>query len=374
MDRMTFLWAQIGTYSKLREAELATQVAGSPPSLDLTGLLTFLLVVELIVLAFLSVRVTNQILRYVGYDPFAKWDREKNNVRAWMVVGFGLMILALWATFHYVSYYLPEPASEHGIWVDRLKAFTIGFTYPAFILVHLLLFYMIYRYGRHKVAAAVHEITNHKLEKAALIAISIPVFIIGVGGVAIWEMKVWGQEPQKRKTLEIELVAEQFQWRIHYPGEDQKLGRFNYKLIKDENVIGLDFADPSAQDDILPMLKEIHLPVGRLVTIHVRSKDVLHSMYLPHFRAHIYAVPGMPTKFTFVPTITTREMRKKLGNPEFNYELACNQLCGGAHYNMRATVIVEAEEEYQAWLAKQKPFYKPEMAPLQAQAKINPKL
>lgn len=355
------LWAQIGSAARARAEELALQQAMEASSFDLSSFLWKLVWLEVVLIVFLSIRMVQVVVRATGYDPFAQWDRDKANMRIWMLIGLSGILMAIWSAFHYADLYLPESASAHGVHIDRLRNFTVGFTFPAFVLVHLLLFYMIWRYYNGRSLAATYQETNHSLEKASLVAISIPVFIIAGWGIYVWNLPIHGQSPtSEQRTLQIEVVAEQFQWRVRYPGADGKLGRYHYKLIGGENVLGLDFTDPEAQDDILPSLKEIHLPVGALVTIQVRSKDVLHSLFLPHFRTHIYAVPGQRNQVMLVPTITTKEMRKKLRNPNFDYELACNQLCGGAHYNMRMKVIVETWEEYQKWLSTQKPAYTPQ--------------
>ncbi|MCS7161792.1 MAG: cytochrome c oxidase subunit II [Bacteroidia bacterium] len=353
------LWAQIGAAARARATEIALQEA-TTSTFDWNSFLWRVLWIETIAIIFLSIRLVQLVVRYTGYDPFGDWDRDKVNMRLWMVVGLGGIALALWGSFKYAPNYLPESASAHGQAIDTLKDFILYFTYPAFILVHLLLFYMIWRYYHGRSQGAVYELTHHGLERAALIAITIPVVIIAAWGIWVWSAPVHGQVARAdQKTVELEAVAEQFQWRVRYAGPDGKLGRYHYKLIGGENVLGLDFTDPKAQDDILPPLKEIHLPVGAQIIIHVRSKDVLHSLYLPHFRTHIYAVPGQRTQAKFVPLYTTKEMRRKLKDPEFDYELACNQLCGGAHYNMRMKVVVETWEEYQQWLSQFKPAYTP---------------
>ncbi|MEN3041265.1 MAG: cytochrome c oxidase subunit II [Bacteroidia bacterium] len=352
------VWAQIGADARARALELATQEQAS--SVNWNSILWTVVWMETILVVILSIRLTDLVIRITGLDPFASWDRNKVNTRLWMAVGIGGIILAIWGAFKYAPLTLPESASIHGRYIDALRNFTLSFTFPAFVIVHIMLFYMIWRYYNGKVSSATYELTNHTLERASFIAISIPVLIIAGWGIYVWNLPVHGQRPtENQRTLEIEVVAEQFQWRVRYPGNDGKLGRYHYTLIGGENVLGIDFTDPKAQDDILPALKEIHLPVGALVTIYVRSKDVLHSLYLPHFRTHVYAVPGQRNQVMFVPTITTKEMRRKLGDPQFDYELACNQLCGGAHYNMRMKVIVESWEEYQQWLSQQKPAYNP---------------
>ena len=104
------------------------------------------------------------------------------------------------------------------------------------------------------------------------------------------------------------------------------------------------------------MKGEFHLPVGREVEFVFRSRDVIHSAYMPHFRAQMNTVPGVPTRFKMTPTITTDSMRMVLEDPDFNYILLCNKVCGAAHFNMQMKVIVESEEEYNAWLESQEEF------------------
>jgi cytochrome c oxidase subunit 2 len=101
---------------------------------------------------------------------------------------------------------------------------------------------------------------------------------------------------------------------------------------------------------------EMHIPLGQEIEFIFRSQDVIHSAYMPHFRAQMNAVPGVPTRFKMTPTITTQEMRKKLGDDKFDYILLCNKVCGAAHFNMQMKVVVDTPEEYAVWLQKQKTF------------------
>ena len=162
------------------------------------------------------------------------------------------------------------------------------------------------------------------------------------------------------------------------------LGKANVRLIDIDraNILGLDESDPNAQDDVITT--ELHLPVGKPVLFKMRSQDVLHSAYMPHFRAQMNCVPGMTTQFAFTPTVTTAEMRqteqmvKKVANINkirtkkskdlvakgeealdpyvFDYLLICNKICGKSHYNMQMKIVVETEEEYNAWIKEQKTF------------------
>ena len=107
---------------------------------------------------------------------------------------------------------------------------------------------------------------------------------------------------------------------------------------------------------------EFHLPVGKEVEFVFRSRDVIHSAYMPHFRAQMNCVPGVPTRFKMTPTITTDSMRLITGDENFDFVLLCNKVCGAAHFNMQMKVVVETEEQYKAWLEQLDTFYvqKPE--------------
>ena len=177
----------------------------------------------------------------------------------------------------------------------------------------------------------------------------------------------------------VELYAYQFDWRARYSGEDNTLGEANVRLIEGVNQLGVDVSDPNAQDDIV--VNELHLPVGRKIIFKMRSQDVLHSAYMPHFRAQMNCVPGMITQFSFTPSITTEDMRlnnemvakvRKINNIrkenskalvakgdealepyEFDYMLLCNKICGASHYNMQMKIVVDTPEEYAAWIKDQ---------------------
>ena len=141
---------------------------------------------------------------------------------------------------------------------------------------------------------------------------------------------------------------------MRYPGKDGKLGSINYTLVNGENKLGIDFKDPKGLDDL--QADTLVLPVHTPIRLNIHAQDVIHSVYMPHFRVQLNAVPGLPTFFKFEPTITTEEMRRKTENPKFEYLLYCNKICGSAHYNMQRVVRVVTQAEYQEWIAKQKPY------------------
>jgi|SaaInl25SG_5_DNA_1037380.scaffolds.fasta_scaffold02368_2 cytochrome c oxidase subunit 2 len=128
--------------------------------------------------------------------------------------------------------------------------------------------------------------------------------------------------------------------------------------------------EAGADDKI--MKGEFHLPVGREVEFVFRSRDVIHSAYMPHFRAQMNTVPGVPTRFKMTPTITTDSMRTVLNDPDFDYILLCNKVCGAAHFNMQMKVVVESEEQYNAWIESQEEFLadKEEAADTDARAEV----
>jgi cytochrome c oxidase subunit 2 len=174
----------------------------------------------------------------------------------------------------------------------------------------------------------------------------------------------------EEEPIVIELYAQQFNWTARYSGGDNQLGYATVHEIGGANIVGVDMEDIYSSDDIVT--KSLHLPVGKPIKFEFRSQDVIHSAYFPHFRAQMNCVPGSKTYFQFTPTVTTAEIRqnKDVKNHveevngiraakgedlwEFDYVLLCNKICGAAHYNMQMEIIVETEEEYNAWLKEQK--------------------
>lgn len=145
-----------------------------------------------------------------------------------------------------------------------------------------------------------------------------------------------------------------------YEAKEDKLYRLQrhrqrIQEIKEFNYDGDVSAWEAGMDDQI-VKGEFHLPVGREVEFVFRSRDVIHSAYMPQFRAQMNTVPGVPTRFKMTPTITTDSMRIVLNDPEFDYVLLCNKVCGAAHFNMQMKLVVETEEQYAAWLAEQDAF------------------
>ena len=306
-------------------------------------------------------------------------DRD-NNINGWLMLGlaFFTYILLIVCFWKWSDVLLPEAASEHGTRIDNLMVISMVLIFIVGFFTLWLLSYFAFKYRGNKNRKATFFADNDKLE---FIWTIIPVFVLA--GLIIYGLFTWTDimnVTTEDDPMVVELYAYQFDWRARYGGDDNTLGEANVRLIEGINQLGVDVADPNAQDDIV--VDELHLPVGRKILFKIRSQDVLHSAYMPHFRAQMNCVPGMITQFAFTPTITTKEMRtnqvivdkvqkintirrtksvalvkkaeEALEPYEFDYLLLCNKICGSSHYNMQMKIVVETQEEYNTWIATQK--------------------
>jgi len=316
----------------------------------MTGLKILLLIT--IVLSFNILRMTFKLR---DTDPLRNINFNNLNAKL-LVVFFSLgLVISIYASFHYKYLYLPESSSLHGIELDKMFNLTLAITGIAVLVTHVLLFWFIWKYRWSESRRALYYPDNNKVEMIWTIIPAIVLTLLVLDGTKNWNAIM---QPPPEDAIEIELTGKQFAWNIRYAGPDQKFGNTYFKLISATNELGFNWEDEAGKDDVMP--GEIYMPVNKPVLLKIRARDVLHSVYLPHFRVKMDAVPGMPTQFWFTPTKTTLEMRSKLNNPDFNYELACTEICGRGHFSMKKNVVVVTEEEYNAWLAKQTPYYKPE--------------
>jgi len=264
----------------------------------------------------------------------------------------GFLILTFWSAFYYAPRFLPQASSEHGVILRAMFQRTLWATVPVFVVCHILLFMFAYNSKNEKGKIGTHFAHSTKLEVIWTLIPAVVMVILVVDGIINWN-KITG--PASPDALVVEATAQQFKWDMRYSGADNKLGNKSIALIDDNNAMGQDWNDSANHDDFLTT--ELHLPVNKEVLVKINSQDVLHSFALPHFRVKMDAVPGIPTQFKFTPTVTTAEMREMYGE-DFNYELACMELCGKAHFNMRRVVVVETQEEFDAWQAEQVPYFK----------------
>jgi cytochrome c oxidase subunit 2 len=284
-------------------------------------------------------------------------DEDQNNLNAWLFLAF--LIFSLVGFYYYSFAHIKEfelpVASEHGVVTDDLFWLTMWVVVGSFTIIFIGLFWFTFAYRYNKNRRAQFFADNHKLELVWTIIPAIVLALLIFGGLDAWS-DITG--PATKEAEVIEVIGQQFAWTVRYPGvKDKELGRQNYKLIDNQgNEFGLDLTDKNSFDDFKAL--ELHLPVGREVLLKIRAKDVLHSVYLPHFRVKMDAVPGIQTNFKFKPTLTTEQMREQLGNPNFNYEMACAEICGQGHFSMRLLVVVHTPEEYEKWKAAQEPWLK----------------
>jgi len=259
---------------------------------------------------------------------------------------------AYWSITVQGSMSLPVSASAHGADIDSMFNLTTVLTLIVFVITQVLLFGFAFVYRGSEKRKAYFLPHNNTIEKVWTIIPAIVLTILVVFGFFTWQ-KV-ENSTEAKGDLNIDVTGHQFAWELRYPGPDGKLGPLNYTLTTGLNNLGIDFKDPRSQDDL--KADTLVLPVNKSIRLNIHAQDVIHSVYMPHFRLQQNAVPGLPTFFKFIPTITTAQMRVETDNPKFEYLLYCNKVCGGIHYNMQKVVRVVSQAEYQDWIAKQKPY------------------
>ena len=320
----------------------------------MTSLIVFLGVVLLVAILYLIFRLGSLVSIAKGKHE-DKVD-SSNSVHATLFLVFMVVSLVgfFWYSFAYFEDYTLPVASEHGVVTDNLFWITMGVTVVAFAIISIVMFVFLFKYRYKEGRKAKFYPDNHFLELTWTIVPAIVLAVLIFTGLSAWN-DITGKASDDAEVIEV--VAQQFFWSIRYPGvKDNTLGKYNYKLIDAYNEFGLDLTDKNSFDDF--KAPELHLPKNKEVLLMIRAKDVLHSVFLPHFRVKMDAVPGMSTQFKFIPNKTTAEMRAELGDPEFDYELACTEICGRGHFSMRLIVVVEEEEAYEEWKASQTPWLK----------------
>jgi cytochrome c oxidase subunit II len=245
---------------------------------------------------------------------------------------------------------MPPLAAAHGQQIDSL----IGWIHIFMLILFVgwggfFLFALArFRKSRNPVAnyAGVKSHTSSYLEIG--VAVVEAILLIGFA-IPLWAARVDTIPPESQAVV-VHVTAEQFAWNAHYAGPDKVFGKTDSKLIDlQSNPLGVDREDPPAKDDVTTV-NQIYIPVNTPVIVKLRSKDVIHSFNVPELRVKQDAIPGLTIPIWFVPTVTTAEMRQRTGNAEFQYEIACAQLCGLGHYRMRAFVTVLSTEEFQKWM------------------------
>src|SRR5438132_6913243 len=251
-----------------------------------------------------------------------------------------LLILIVASLYFFIAqpYWFPVLASEHGGRIDSLFGTVLVVSGIAFVLVQGALGLFVARYGANGNERAAYWHDNPKVEAILLITTAVILTVLVFMGQRVWASIYFADQPENATIIQI--TGEQFLWNFHYAGADGQFGRTDTKLITSTNNIGLDRSDPVAKDDVVSV-NVMHVPVGKPVRVRLRSKDVIHSFFLPNFRMKQDAVPGMGIEVWFTPTIPG------------DYEIACAELCGLGHYRMKAALTVdESEAKFNEWLQK----------------------
>ena len=394
--------------------------------MDLNFIFKILIGFLVIVTIFQVVRLIELSSRLAGNKDEVTDRSNKINGILLFISGFALVAFFFWQRAQWGYLTLQDPASEHGVLIDQLWHTTMGLIIIVFLILQPILFGFAFLYRGRKKRKAYFISHNNKLE---IFWTAIPTVVLSV--LIVYGLIVWGDVTNINNAKDgifIEVYAKQFNWTARYAGEDNKLGDGHVRFYAPTNPLGVvtdnmykiqsedldkkiksdkekllieknigkqktisDRIDrnmakqkmfkayynsiseeerKAGEDDIV--VAELYLPVNQKVAMKFRSQDVIHSAYMPHFRAQMNCVPGLSTQFVFTPTKTTEEMRKdpdiikqvaeanrilvekgQQGNVEFDYSLLCNKICGNAHYNMKMKIVVVTQEEYDLWLKEQ---------------------
>ena len=322
----------------------------------------FLIVI--VVLVFTVIFQISKVSEYVSILKGEEKSRKQNNkINGFLMIAFLILgLIGVWwcNDLFYPKTLFPEgSASVEGESIDTMMWITIIITGIVFFITQILLFWFSFKYQENNKRKAYYFTHNNKLELLWTGVPAITLTILVVFGLKYW-FKFTADAPKNSQLIEI--TGHQFGWEIRYPGKDGILGRKNYRLTNPTkgNPLGVDWDDAASHDDI-HVATTMHVVVDKPVKLVINSQDVIHDVGLPQFRMKMDAVPGTPTTLWFTPKITTADMKKKTGNPDYTYEIACDQMCGQGHFTMRGVIIVETQKEYNEWMIKQRPEYRKAM-------------
>ena len=323
----------------------------------MTNLIIGIGVVLILIILYLIFRISNlvSIAKSSDQKTDSRVDSSnKTNAALFLIVTIVAMVTFFWYSIATFDQYDLPVATVHGEVTDTLFWITMAVTVIAFSIISIMMAVFVFKYQHKEGRKAKFYPDNHYLELAWTVIPAIVLAILIFTGLRAWNDIT---SPASADAEIIEVIGQQFAWTARYPGnKDNALGSYNYKLIDAVNEFGLDLTDKNSFDDFKSL--ELRIPKNKEVLLKIRAKDVLHSVYIPHFRVKMDAVPGMPTQFKFVANKTTQEMRDELKNQNFNYEMACAEVCGQAHFSMRMIVVVEEPEDYEKWKLQQEAWLK----------------
>ncbi len=325
----------------------------------MSGLLLIILVALIFLVLYQLGRSSEMIATLQGEREF---DLKRNKWMGYaMLALFAILMIGIVWCHTYMMPLIKDmliPASDHGENYDNMFLITLVVTGIVFFITQFLCFWFAFRYRDNGKNQPVFFAHSNKLEMIWTTIPALAMAVLVAFGLRAW-FKMTSDVPAGVDKQIVEVIGKQFNWITRYPGKDGVIGKRYFKNINEENnILGMDWEDPNCKDDIVMPTGELRLVVNKPVELIIGSRDVIHDVGLAHFRMKMDAVPGITTRMWFTPTITTDSMKQITGNPDFVYELSCDQMCGKGHYSMRAVVVVETQEEHDKWLAEQTPYHK----------------
>ncbi len=220
--------------------------------------------------------------------------------------------------------WLPELASQHGGSIDQLFTTIFWVTGVVLLLVQALLIFVLIRYRRRAHGVATYSHGSIRLELLWTVVPAIILLALSLMSRNLWAtMKggLYADGPRDAAAWQVRVIPQQYQWNITYPGQDAR------------------FDTP---DDV-QTINELRLPVNREVLVRLKSRDVIHSFFLPEMRVKQDALPNAYVRVRFKPI------------KEGRWEIVCAELCGLGHYRMRGFVTVQSDAALEQWLDERRP-------------------
>jgi cytochrome c oxidase subunit 2 len=234
----------------------------------------------------------------------------------------------------------PVEASAHAAQIDQMTILTHWLMAILFVGWGAYFIFALIRFRAGANPKASYEgVKSHLASYVEWAVAGIELVLIVVFAIPAWASRV-ESFPQENQATVVRIVAQQFQWNVHYPGADGVFGRTDPKLVSSDNALGLDKTDPAAKDDITT-INQLVLPVGKPVIVHLTSQDVIHSFSLIQMRVKQDAIPGQTIPVWFTPIVTG------------DWEINCSQLCGLGHFRMRGAYSIKTQADYDAWMKQQ---------------------
>ena len=317
------------------------------------------LVIAVIILFFVVIFQIAKASEYVSVLKGEKTSKlQTNKINGFLMVAF--LVLGLVGVWYCNDLYFGKTlfkygsASVQGEKVDSMLWLTIAVTGSVFVATQVLLFWFAFKYQEKPGKKVFYFAHNTNLELLWTVVPAIVLTVLVVIGLRNW-FSFTGEAPKDAQVIEV--TGKQFGWIFRYPGTDKELGKKYYKNIDNaSNSLGLVWDDKMTQDDIVTE-QTVYIVKDKPCKFIIGSRDVIHDVGLTQFRMKMDAVPGIPTTMWFTPKYTTKEMQERTGNPNFAYEISCDQMCGNGHYSMKGIIQVVTETEFDEWMAKQKPYY-----------------